>query len=259
MEFYLHNKDDRKLKTLVNLATTFKIDDDNYIIYYNTEVEKTVIDIYIGKISYGNECLVINKLPTDKQNKFLSVVKEILANKNPETEFSDYKNIIATATIVLESVQKIQIPTSSLDALKKYHNDEINFEIDEEFNSNDINIEQNIENENNNNKIEDNETISFEMDNNFNDDNINTQNNKNENNEQKMESTTESKIEENTSDTFINSNDMLNGLDNLLNERNEKKKIKSKKEKKINTPLLVVLILVLIITAVLYFVGNGIE
>lgn len=256
MEFYLHNKDDRKLKTLVNLVTTFKIDDDNYIIYYNTEVEKTVIDIYIGKISYGDECLVINKLPSDKQNKFLEVIKQILANKNPEIEFSDYKNIIDTATIVLESVQKIQIPTSSLDLLKNYHTEEINVENNEEFNGNEINIEQKIENENSDNEIEDNETISFEIDNNFNDDNINSQSN--ENNEQKIENTSESKIEENDSNNFINSNDMLNGLDNLLNEREEKKKIKSNKEKKINTPLLIILILVLMVTVILYFIGNGI-
>ena len=32
MEFYLHNKDDRKSSTLVNLATTFKLDNVNYIV-----------------------------------------------------------------------------------------------------------------------------------------------------------------------------------------------------------------------------------
>lgn len=119
MEFYLHSKDDRKSSTLVNLATTFKIDDVNYIVYYNTQVEKSVIDIYIGKISYGDQCLVVNKIDSEKQNTFLDVIKGILSNNNPVTEISDYSNIIDTATIVLDSVQKISIPTSSLENLKK--------------------------------------------------------------------------------------------------------------------------------------------
>lgn len=261
MEFYLHNKDDRKLKTLVNLATTFKIDDDNYIIYYNTEVEKTVIDIYIGKISYGDECLVINKIPSDKQNNFLSVVKEVLANKEPETEFSDYKNIIDTAIIVLESVQKIQIPTTSLELLKKYHNLEVSFENSVELDNHEEIVEKNLEADNVSEKNENNDVISFELDSSFNNENKELQNDEKqiENNDQPTDNKEESKIEENTNDNFINSNDMLSGLDNLLTEREVKKKEKNKKEKKINTPLLIVLILVLIITGILYFVGSGIE
>ena len=124
MEFYLHNKDDQKSSTLVELATTFKIDDINYIVYYNKQVEKSMIDVYIGIISYGNQSLIINKIDSDKQGKFLSVIKDIMASKSPETEYGDYDNIIDTATIILESVQKIQIPTNSLEILKKYHKKE---------------------------------------------------------------------------------------------------------------------------------------
>ena len=53
MEFYIHDKDDRKVKTSVNLATTFKIDDTNYIVYYNTQVEKGVIDYAFRKGRYN--------------------------------------------------------------------------------------------------------------------------------------------------------------------------------------------------------------
>lgn len=232
MEFYLHNKDDRKSSTLVNLATTFKLDDVNYIIYYNTQVEKSVIDIYIGKISYGDQCLVINKIDSDKQNSFLNIIKGILSNNNPVTEFSDYDNIIDTATIVLDNVQKIQIPTTSLDNLKKYHKKD-------EVDSNNQAVETKKE------------EISFDFDKKI-EQNLN---------EEKQIDKVKENVQSNEYDedidpteSFINSNDKLSGLDNLLNER---KKEAKPKQKAISTPILVLLIIVIILGAVLYFVGNS--
>lgn len=231
MEFYLHNKDDRKSSTLVNLATTFKLDDVNYIVYYNTQVEKSVIDIYIGKISYGDQCLIINKIDNDKQNAFLNIIKGILSNSNPETEISDYSNIIDTATIVLESVQKISIPTSSLDSLKKYHNVEEILDTNEEKK----------------------EEISFDFDNKI-EQNLNKDNDA----EQLEKSKTDEEVDEDIDPTesFINSNDKLSNLDNLLSTRDKDEK---PKQKKINTPLLILLIFVVIVGIVLYFVGNNIS
>ena len=234
MEFYLHNKDDRKSSTLVNLATTFKLDDVNYIVYYNTQVEKSVIDIYIGKISYGDQCLIINKIDSDKQNAFLNIIKGILSNNNPETEISDYSNIIDTATIVLESVQKISIPTSSLDNLKKYHNAE------QILNTSEASQEEK-------------EEISFDFDNKI-EQNLNKDNKV----EQLENSKEEEKIDEDIDPTesFINSNDKLSNLDNLLNKREKDEK---PKQKKISTPLLILLIFVVIAGIVLLVVGNNIS
>ena len=234
MEFYLHSKDDRKSSTLVNLATTFKIDDVNYIVYYNTQVEKSVIDIYIGKISYGDQCLVVNKIDNEKQNTFLDVIKGILSNNNPVTEISDYSNIIDTATIVLDSVQKISIPTSSLENLKKYHRNE---EIE------DTNEETPKENE----------EISFDFDN-----KIEQNLNKDNNIEPKDSSKDEEEVDEDIDPTesFIHSDDKLSSLDNLLN--NKEKESKPKK-KLISTPVLTMLILAVILCIVLYLVGNNLS
>ena len=234
MEFYLHSKDDRKSSTLVNLATTFKIDDVNYIVYYNTQVEKSVIDIYIGKISYGDQCLVVNKIDSEKQNTFLDVIKGILSNNNPVTEISDYSNIIDTATIVLDSVQKISIPTSSLENLKKYHRNE---EIE------DTNEETPKENE----------EISFDFDN-----KIEQNLNKDNNIETKDSSKDEEEVDEDIDPTesFIHSDDKLSSLDNLLN--NKEKESKPKK-KLISTPVLTMLILAVILCIVLYLVGNNLS
>ncbi len=234
MEFYLHSKDDRKSSTLVNLATTFKIDDVNYIVYYNTQVEKSVIDIYIGKISYGDQCLVVNKIDSEKQNTFLDVIKGILSNNNPVTEISDYSNIIDTATIVLDSVQKISIPTSSLENLKKYHRNE---EIE------DTNEETPKENE----------EISFDFDN-----KIEQNLNKDNNIEPKDSSKDEEEVDEDIDPTesFIHSDDKLSSLDNLLN--NKEKESKPKK-KLISTPVLTMLILAVILCIVLYLVGNNLS
>lgn len=232
MEFYLHNKDDRKSSTLVNLATTFKLDDVNYIIYYNTQVEKSVIDIYIGKISYGDQCLVINKIDSDKQNSFLNIIKGILSNNNPVTEFSDYDNIIDTATIVLDNVQKIQIPTTSLDNLKKYHKKD-------EVDSNNQAVETKKE------------EISFDFDKKI-EQNLNEEKPIDEVKENVQSNEYDEDID--PTESFINSNDKLSGLDNLLNER---KKEAKPKQKAISTPILVLLIIVIILGAVLYFVGNS--
>lgn len=243
MEFYLHNKDDRKSSTLVDLGTTFKIDDINYIVYYNKQVEKSVIDIYIGKISYGDQCLVINKIDDDKQAKFLNIIKSILANDNPETEFGDYDNIIDTATIVLETVQKIQIPTASLDNLKKYHK----------------NINESLENE----PVSEN-TLKIE--------NVSTNDKTVENNpngvEQKKEEpvVTDKKEEHVTLDnnqtvaSGLSFDDKLSSLNEALNERKEKEEKKANKKKKaISTPILILFIIVVIGSVILYFVGNGLE
>lgn len=243
MEFYLYNKDDRKSKTLVNLGTTFKLGDTNYIVYYNTQVEKSSIDIYIGKISYGDQCLVINKIDNDKQNDFLNIVKSILAANNPKTEFGDYDNIIDTATIVLESVQKIQVPTASLDALKNYHKniDDIS---EEESKSEHI-TKTNQEIVNNDNKELSN-TSKTTVDNKE----SNTSNIDETKNSQEISAKNNNTTETNT----MSFNDKLGDLDNVLNEKN---KTKEKKPKKlISTPLLVLLIIVVVGSAILYIVGN---
>lgn len=234
MEFYLHSKDDRKSSTLVNLATTFKIDDVNYIVYYNTQVEKSVIDIYIGKISYGDQCLVVNKIDSEKQSNFLDVIKGILSNNNPVTEISDYSNIIDTATIVLDSVQKISIPTSSLENLKKYHRNEEIVDTNEET-------------------PKENEEISFDFDN-----KIEQNLNKDNNIETKDSSKDEEEVDEDIDPTesFIHSDDKLSSLDNLLN--NKEKESKPKK-KLISTPVLTMLILAVILCIVLYLVGNNLS
>ncbi len=234
MEFYLHSKDDRKSSTLVNLATTFKIDDVNYIVYYNTQVEKSVIDIYIGKISYGDQCLVVNKIDSEKQSTFLDVIKGILSNNNPVTEISDYSNIIDTATIVLDSVQKISIPTSSLENLKKYHRNEEIVDTNEET-------------------PKENEEISFDFDN-----KIEQNLNKDNNIETKDSSKDEEEVDEDIDPTesFIHSDDKLSSLDNLLN--NKEKESKPKK-KLISTPVLTMLILAVILCIVLYLVGNNLS
>ena len=234
MEFYLHSKDDRKSSTLVNLATTFKIDDVNYIVYYNTQVEKSVIDIYIGKISYGDQCLVVNKIDSEKQSTFLDVIKGILSNNNPVTEISDYSNIIDTATIVLDSIQKISIPTSSLENLKKYHRNEEIVDTNEET-------------------PKENEEISFDFDN-----KIEQNLNKDNNIETKDSSKDEEEVDEDIDPTesFIHSDDKLSSLDNLLN--NKEKESKPKK-KLISTPVLTMLILAVILCIVLYLVGNNLS
>lgn len=254
MEFYLHNKDDRKSSTLVNLATTFKLNDINYIVYYNTEVEKSVIDIYIGKISYGDQCLVINKIDSDKQSEFLNIIKSILASNAPETEFSDYENIIDTATIVLESVQKIQIPTNSLDILKKYHNKEVEVESEkiQEETTDDFETEN------------DNSDINIETTNEL--DTINEQSEPKENNEN-LEDKEDIKTSDNqttidnqtapNSDNFINSNDKLSSLDNMLEDRN--KKAKEPKKKMVSTPIIVLFVIVIIISIILYFFGESLS
>ncbi len=269
MEFYIYNKDDRKSKTLVNLGTTFNIDGTNYIIYYITQVEKTTIDIYIGKISYGDQCLVINKIDPEQQGKFLSVVKEILAGQKPKTEYSDYVNIIGTATIVLESVQKIQIPTESLNNIINYNQTEEptvqpqNIQTDEEkdeeaindydmFNednnlpenkdNNQLNAnDQNIPVNNTVNEIDNSATVPNVSDNNTDASNISDNN---------TEST-------NTSDnTIISSNDSLTSLDKIINEKAEQDKAKKNKKKVISTPLLILLIVVVIIGIAILVMNN---
>lgn len=248
MEFYLYNKDDRKSSTLVNLGTTFKMNDVNYIVYYNKQVEKSSIDIYIGKISYGDQCLVINKIDDDKQNDFLTVVKSILANNNPETEFGDYDNIIDTATIVLESVQKIQIPTTSLDILKNYHKNIVDTSKEEIKSESTMEATETTQDVINNNSTE----VSV------NQPNVEEQNKLNQNTD-----VVENK-EINTNNTDISSeentmvfNDKLGNLDNVLNEKDKPKEKKPKKA--ISTPILILLIVVVIGSAILYFVGNGME
>lgn len=248
MEFYLYNKDDRKSSTLVNLGTTFKMNDVNYIVYYNKQVEKSSIDIYIGKISYGDQCLVINKIDDDKQNDFLTVVKSILANNNPETEFGDYDNIIDTATIVLESVQKIQIPTTSLDILKNYHKNIADTSKEEIKSESTMEATETTQDVINNNSTE----VSV------NQPNVEEQNKLNQNTD-----VVENK-EINTNNTDISSeentmvfNDKLGNLDNVLNEKDKPKEKKPKKA--ISTPILILLIVVVIGSAILYFVGNGME
>lgn len=249
MEFYLYNKDDRKSSTLVNLGTTFKLNDTNYIIYYNTQVEKSSIDIYIGKISYGDQCLVVNKIDDDKQNDFLTVVKSILANNNPETAFGDYDNIIDTATIVLESVQKIQVPTTSLDTLKNYHKniadtskEEIKLENTTEAKQEGVNNNDSIASATSTTvedkkEVNSNSTVAVQ-------DNkeVDTNNNASNNSE--------------ATNTMV-FNDKLGNLDHVLNEKDKSKEKKPKKA--ISTPILVLLIIVLIGSAILYFVGNGME
>lgn len=247
MEFYLYNKDDRKSGTLVNLGTTFKLKDINYIVYYNKQVEKSSIDIYIGKISYGDQCLVINKIDDDKQNDFLTVVKSILANNNPETEFGDYDNIIDTATIVLESVQKIQIPTTSLDFLKNYHKNPTL--IAKEQNSSEDIKETNQEITNND--VVDTSTIDSSKESNKNKDikvEVKQEVSKAENNPITNNST--------TTNTMV-FNDKLGNLDSVLNEKDAPKENKPKKM--ISTPILVLLIIVVIGSVILYFVGNSME
>ncbi len=302
MEFYLHNKDDQKSSTLVELATTFKIDDINYIVYYNKQVEKSMIDIYIGIISYGDQSLIIKKIDSDKQGKFLSIIKDIMASKSPETEYGDYDNIIGTATIILESVQKIQIPTNSLEILNKYHKkeetsteeiklDETKNEKENEISSNDndnpldskeindvnndtqetkddivnSNDEKDTENkdlaniENNDNEIKNDNNIennSFETD--------STKENKEdiskideskkedtnttvENNNASVENNNASQV------NVIHSNYNLDGLDDLLDDRQEDKKKEKNKKKIISTPILILLIITLVGSALLYF------
>ncbi len=218
MEFYLHNKDDNKLTSAVNLATQFKIGEDNYIIYYETQVEKSSIDIFIGQISYGNQNLIISKIAVEKQNEFLGIVKDILAGKNPKTEQSDYANIIDTATIVLDSVQKIQIPTKSLDNLKKYHNKNI-----ETINQEENKIEENkIEEQ----KIE-NEGII-------------------ENSNVIPPAKQETEEKNNVVNTDLSSLDsLINQSENIKKEKLEKKKINDKKQ--ISTPILIMLIISIIV------------
>lgn len=236
MEFYLYNKDDRKSGTLVNLGTTFKLDDTNYIVYFNTQVEKSVIDIYIGKISYGDQCLVINKIDDDKQNAFLDIIKSILAGNNPETEFGDYDNIIDTASIVLENVQKIQIPTTSLDNLKKYHK-----------NINDSSEETNKQLEN---KLDSNNEV----------DDKDTKINNDEKDKSNVGDKKEPGIVDSSESSSLSFDDKLSSLNAALNEKKEKEEKKANKKKKaISTPILILLIIVIIGSAILYFVGNGIE
>ncbi len=243
MEFYLYNKDDRKSKTLVNLGTTFKLGDTNYIVYYNTQVEKSSIDIYIGKISYGDQCLVINKIDNDKQNDFLNIVKSILAANNPKTEFGDYDNIIDTATIVLESVQKIQVPTASLDALKIYHKNIDDISEEESKSERITKTNQGIVNNDNNELFN---TLKTTVDNKE----SNTSNIDETKNSQEISAKNNNTTETNT----MSFNDKLGDLDNVLNEKN---KTKEKKPKKlISTPLLVLLIIVVVGSAILYIVGN---
>ena len=243
MEFFIHNKDDNKLTTLVNLATQFKIGEDNFIVYYNTQVEKTSIDIYIGQLSYGNQNLIITKIVPEKQNEFLQIIKDILAGKNPETEKSDYANIIDTATIVLDSVQKIQIPTKSLDLLLNYPSPSLENKTEETTN----NEEQNIENKSEDtleNKTE--ETTNVEE----------------TPQESNVETTKqETNVEETTTNSPIDTD--LSGLDTLLRENEDtkkkaKEKLDNKSKKAINTPLLVVLILT-IIAGIIYFVTQYVE
>ena len=245
MEFYLHNKDDRKSSTLVNLGTTFKIGDINYIIYFNTQVEKSMIDIYIGKISYGDQSLVINKIDEDKQSDFLNVVKGILAGSNPETKFGDYDNIIDTATIILETVQKIQIPTTSLENLKNYHKTTNDISEDETTSENTLKIE-NVHTddklvENNKNSIEQNKDKTVVPD-------------------KKTEGITSTTNNNQTVSNSLSFDDKLSSLNAALNEKKEKEEKKAKKKKKaISTPILVLLIIAVIGSAILYFVGNGLE
>ena len=223
MEFYIHDKDDRKVKTSVNLATTFKMDDINYIVYYNTQVEKTNIDIYIGKIKYGDQCLVINKVDSDKQTKFLSTLKSILSGKKPETDISDYYNIIDTATIVLESVQKIKIQTSLLELLQKYK--EVKPEI--------------VENKKSDEEIKE-EKIKEEL-------------KKKEEEESKND---DKSFVEDLEKTNEHINKDLSGLDSLINKNEDDKKKRNQKNKekenrKISLPILIMLILSIIV-AIIY-------
>lgn len=236
MEFYLYNKDDRKSGTLVNLGTTFKLNDTNYIVYFNTQVEKSVIDIYIGKISYGDQCLVINKIDDDKQNAFLDIIKSILAGNNPETEFGDYDNIIDTASIVLENVQKIQIPTTSLDNLKKYHKN-INDIASETSKQSENNLESNNEVDNKDNKI-----------------------NNNEKDKANIVDKKELSVVDSSESSSLSFDDKLSSLNAALNKRKEREEKKANKKKKaISTPILILLIIVVIGSVILYFVGNGLE
>ena len=246
MEFYIHNKDDNKLTTAVNLATQFKIGEDNYIIYYNTQVEKSSIDIFIGQISYGNQNLVITKIAVEKQNEFLNIVKDILAGKNPKTEPSDYANIIDTATIILDSVQKIQIPTKSLDTLINYPKKEETENVENnEISNENINTETTQETE----VKSDNEIQEKQEDNTI-----------QENNEVSTPETSDIEKEQ-TNDNNPNIIDTdLSGLDSLINQsdNNKKEKIdkkKTKENKVISTPILVMLILA-IIAGVIYFICN---
>lgn len=246
MEFYIHNKDDNKLTTAVNLATQFKIGEDNYIIYYNTQVEKSSIDIFIGQISYGNQNLVITKIAVEKQNEFLNIVKDILAGKNPKTEPSDYANIIDTATIILDSVQKIQIPTKSLDTLINYPKKEETENVENnEISNENINTETTQETE----VKSDNEIQEKQEDNTI-----------QENNEVSTPETSDIEKEQ-TNDNNQNIIDTdLSGLDSLINQsdNNKKEKIdkkKTKENKVISTPILVMLILA-IIAGVIYFICN---
>lgn len=263
MEFYIHNKDDQKLSTLVNLGTVFKFDETNYIVYYNKQVEKSMIDIYIGKISYGDNSLVISKIDKSKQSEFLQIIKEILSNKNPETEISDYAKIIDTATIILDGVQKIQIPTISLENLKNYHN------IEKEVYGNnlDVNNEEEINNvvpdtdevksdltANNNGQKEnkyDNELSIDEMVPETRKDIYDKQNNKNLN---ILDEDNKSIVKSDNS--YINPNSNISNLDNLLNERENKKNKDTKKA--INTPLLIILIITIVVAIVLYILGQNV-
>ena len=256
MEFYLYNKDDRKLKTLVNLATTFKIGETNYIVYYNTQTEKSVIDIYIGKIGYDDECLAINKVDFEKQGQFLATIKDILASKNPETDDSDYQNIIDTATIVLEEVQKIQIPTSSLEMLLNYKkNNEPSIEDIVPETNTDINSGKS--NEGNTTTQIDNNAPSEIVNDNLNNNNMASDNNVNIiPNDNVVSQKQDNQINHNVVDNnYINGNDKLNDLDNLINVQQDKKN-KPKKEKQISTPILVMLVLVVIIAIALLVIEN---
>jgi hypothetical protein len=120
MEIFIANKDDQKYKTKYELINLFKLEEINYIIYRLKEGEKSVTNIYIGKLEYGENNLVIKKIDDDKQNTFLSLIKSILSGQTPETIISDYVNIIEAADIILDSTQKIQVPTDSLHYLINY-------------------------------------------------------------------------------------------------------------------------------------------
>ena len=248
MEFYIHNKDDNKLTTAVNLATQFKLEEENYIIYYNTQVEKSSIDIYIGQISYGNKNLIITKIAPEKQNEFLNVIKDILAGNNPETEQSDYANIIDTATIVLDSVQKIQIPTKSLEILTKYHNPSIKEEKQVETANNEVETTTETSKEDVP-SVEEKTTETPKED---------VPNEEEKTEENKAIETTSAPVEKKKKKNIIDTD--LSSLDSLINQNDSNKKekqekIKEKSNKAINTPLLVLLIIT-IIGGAIYFIYN---
>ena len=106
----------------------------------------------------------------------------------------------------MDSVQKISIPTSSLENLKKYHRNEEIVDTNEET-------------------PKENEEISFDFDN-----KIEQNLNKDNNIETKDSSKDEEEVDEDIDPTesFIHSDDKLSSLDNLLN--NKEKESKPKKE-----------------------------